>query len=94
MPVPTVENPACAAFDDYEDVPKAVPLEFTEDDVTWVSSKLSGAADALGAELIGMRNWLLCFRCASEKLRVVVSRLADWMDNSSPPWAAYCALMA
>ena len=25
---------------------------------------------------------------------VVVSRQADWMDNSSPPWAAYPALMA
>ena len=25
---------------------------------------------------------------------VVVSRLADWMANSSPPWATYCALIA
>ena len=30
----------------------------------------------------------------SEELRVVVSSLSDCMDNSSPPWAAYCALMA
>ena len=30
----------------------------------------------------------------SEELRVVIARLADWMANSSPPWAAYCALMA
>ena len=29
-----------------------------------------------------------------EELRVVVARLADWMDNSSPPWAAYHSLMA
>ena len=41
-----------------------------------------------------MRNWLLCFGCASDELRVVVDRLADWVANSSPPWAAYCALMA
>ena len=27
-------------------------------------------------------------------MRVVVSKLADWMANSPPPWAAYCALMA
>ena len=39
-------------------------------------------------------NWLLCFGCASEELRVVVASLDDWMSNSSPPWAAYCALMA
>ena len=50
----------------------------------------------MGAEAIDMRNWLLCFWCASEELRVVVARLADWMANPPPPtpWAAYCALMA
>ena len=40
-----------------------------------------------------MQNWLLRFGCAFEELRVVVARLADWMANSSPPWAAYSALM-
>ena len=60
----------------------------------WVASKLSDAAAALGAEAIEMRNWLLRFGCVSEELRVVVTSLADWMANSSPPWAAYCALMA
>ena len=49
MHVPPVENPACAAFEEYEDVPKTVLLNFTEDDVTWVTSKLSGAAGVLGA---------------------------------------------
>ena len=41
-----------------------------------------------------MRNWLLCFGCASEELRVVVANMDNWMDNSSPPWAVYRALMA
>ena len=41
-----------------------------------------------------LRNWLLCFGCASEDLRVVVASLADWMAKSSLPWAAYHALMA
>ena len=40
-----------------------------------------------------IRNWFLCFGCASEEFRVVVASLADWMANSSPPWAAYRALM-
>ena len=71
-----------------------VPLNFTEDDVMWVASKLSGAAGALGAEANEMRNWLLHFGCASEDLRFVVASLADWMAKSSPPWAAYCALMS
>ena len=75
-------------------MPETVPLDFTEDDVTWVASKLSGAAGALGAEAIEMRNWLLCFRCTSEELRFVVARLSDWMGNSPPPWTTYRALMA
>ena len=53
---PPVENPACAAFKEYEDVPETVPLNFTEDDVMWVASKLSGAAGALGAEVMELRN--------------------------------------
>ena len=51
----------------------------------WIASKLSVAAGELGAEAIEMRNWLLHFGCASEDLRVIVSRLADWMANSPPP---------
>ena len=94
MRVPPVVNPTCAAFEVYEDVPETVPLDFTEDDVTWVASKLSGAAGALGVEAMELRNWFLCFGCASEELRVVVVILADCMANSSPPWAAYHALMA
>ena len=47
MRVPPVENPTCVAFEVYEEVPETVPLDFTEYDVTWVASKLSGAAGAL-----------------------------------------------
>ena len=94
MRVPPVENPACAAFEEYEDVPETVPLDFTEDDVTCVASKLSGAEGVLEAEAMQLKNWLLRFRCASEELRVVVASLDDWMTNSSPPWAAYRALMS
>ena len=94
MRVPPVENPTCAAFEEYGDLPKTIPLDFTEDDFTWVASKISGTAGALGAEATELRNWLLRFGCASEELRVLVASLADWMANSSPPWAAYRALMA
>ena len=89
MRVPPAENPACAAFEEYGEVPKTVPLDFTEDDLTWVASKLSGAAGALGAEAIELCNWLLRFGCASDELGVVVASLADWMANSSPPWDVY-----
>ena len=77
MRVPPVESPACAAFEEYKEVPEMVPLDFLEDDVTWLASKLSSAAGAMVAEAIDMRNWLLCFGCYSDELRAVVSRLAD-----------------
>ena len=58
MGVPTVENPTCAAFEEYEEVQEMVPLDLSENDVTWVASKLSGAAEALGAEAVDLINWL------------------------------------
>ena len=85
MRVPPVENPTCAAIEVYKEVPKTVLLDFTEDDVTWVASKISGAAGALGAEAMELRNWLLCFGCTLEELRVVVASLADWMANYPLP---------
>ena len=65
MQVFPVENPTCTAFEEYGEVPEMVPLDFIEDDVTWVASKLSGAADVLGVKEIEMINWLLHFWCAS-----------------------------
>ena len=56
MQVPPMENPASAAFEEYKEVPETSPLDFTEDAVTWVASKLSGATGALGAEAIELRN--------------------------------------
>ena len=52
-------------------------LDFSEDGVTWVASKLSGAAGALGSEAIELRNWLLHFGCVSEEFRVIVADLDD-----------------
>ena len=84
MRILPVENPTCGSFKEYEELPEMLPLDFTKDDVTWVVSNISGAAGALGAKVIELRNWLLRFGCASEELRVVVARLADWVANSSP----------
>ena len=50
-----MENPTCAAFEEYEEVPETVPFNFTEDDVAWVASKLYGAKGALGAEAIELK---------------------------------------
>ena len=85
MHVSPVENPVCAAFKEYGDLTKTVLLDFTEDDIMWVASKLSCALGALGVEAMELRNWLLRRGCASEEFRVVVTSLADWMANSFLP---------
>ena len=82
MHVPPVENPKCPAFEEYEEVPQTVPLELLEKNVTWVASKLSGAAGVLVAKAIELGNWLFCLGCVLEELRVVVANLADFMANS------------
>ena len=60
-------------------------LDLLEYVVMWVASKLLGASGDLEAEVIELRNWLLCFGCALEEFRVVVDDLEDWMANSPPP---------
>ena len=47
--------------------------------MTWVISKLSGAAGALGSEAIELRNWLINFGCALEELRVADANIAYWV---------------
>ena len=75
----------CTASEEYKEVPETVPLDFLEDDVTWVASKLSGATGALVVEAVDMRNWLLRFGCISEEFRVVVANLSNWMAPPPPP---------
>ena len=85
MCVPFMENPTCSAYNEYEKVSEMVPLDFSEENVTWVASNLSGATEALGAEAVYMSNLILCFRYASEDFILVVADLSNWMATSSPP---------
>ena len=70
------------------------PLECTKDDVTWVALKLSVTTGTLVSDVIELRNRIIFLGCALEELRVVVAKMDDWMDNSSPSRNDYCAIMA
>ena len=35
--------------------------------------------------MVELSNWLLCFGCASEDLRVVIVNMSDWVANYPPP---------
>ena len=48
----TRKNPTCTAFEELEEVPETVSLDFLEDDIMQVASTLSGSAGALGVEAI------------------------------------------
>ena len=86
MHLPPVENPMCADLEEFKEVPGMATLDLSEGDITWVTSKLSGADSLLGSEEIELISWLLCFACTSEEFRVIVADLDDWMANSpSPP---------
>ena len=63
-----------------------------EAEITWGEKQISSVAGVLGAEPIELRNWLICFGCTLEELRVVLARLADWM-TTPPPRAVYQELM-
>ena len=92
--LPLVGNPTCEAFEEYKDLLKALPLNFTNSDVTCLTSNLLCMAGTLGAEAIEICNCLIYFICASEELRFIIADLDFWMANSSPLWAAYHSLMA
>ena len=49
----------CASFHNYKELLETVPLNFSENDVMWVASKLAGDAGSLGEEEIDMINWLI-----------------------------------
>ena len=77
MSEPPKENSMCMAFEEYEGVPEAVPLHFSENEATWVASNLSGATWAMRAKTIELRNCLLSFECPSEEFRVVNVNFPD-----------------
>ena len=88
------EDESHGAFEHYSSVPEPVGLTITEIDVATVAARLSGAAGPSGTDSVDLRNWLLCFGTASERLRQELARFTKWLANSSPSWAAYRALMA
>ena len=48
--IPQVGGPWCSAFKIYKGVPDMAPLNFSEDNVIWVASKLSGVSGEIESE--------------------------------------------
>ncbi|KAI2493422.1 hypothetical protein MHU86_21121 [Fragilaria crotonensis] len=96
---PALRDPASVgdadgAFEPYPDLPAPVPVCITQDDVEAISSRLAGAAGPGGTDAVDLANWLLRFGRESEALREEMAAWTNWLANTSPPWAAYRAVMA
>ncbi|KAI2507264.1 hypothetical protein MHU86_7100 [Fragilaria crotonensis] len=91
---PTSVGDADGAFEPYPDLPAPVPVHVTQDDVEAISSRLAGAAGPGGTDAVDLANWLLRFGRESEALREEMAAWTNWLANTSPPWAAYRAVMA
>ena len=84
MRIPRVGDPWCSAFERYEEILETAPLDFLEEVITWVVSKISGALGALGAEALKLKDWLLRFECVSEELWFEVEGLEYFLEKSYP----------
>ena len=47
-----------------------------------------------GTESETLQGWIIKFGKHSKKLRISVEYFVDWMENYSPPWAAYRDFMS
>ena len=74
-------------------MPTFIPVYITEEAVELVAHKLSGSSGPGGTDSEVLQGWLLKFGEDSTRLRTSVETFVDWLDNGSPPWAAYCAFM-
>ena len=88
------DDPNNGVFENYDRLPTPVPLVVTSEDVEKIGSKLSGAAGPGGTDAVELANWIMRFGAESERLRIVLARMTEWLANESPSWAAYRALMA
>ncbi len=70
----------------YEEFLDVVPLNFSEEVVTWVVSKLTGSAGVAGSDVVQFRNWILCSGKSLEALQVEPVEWANWLANGSPHW--------
>jgi hypothetical protein len=84
--------PDPSGLEDYGTSPDFVDLYITEEVVEQVPRRLSGSAGPGGSDAQSIQHWLLYFGGESQALQKAVCKLADWLVNDQPLWAAYQAV--
>ena len=54
--------------------------------------QLKGDTGIRGTDSETIASWLLKFGTYSQRIRNAIARLAEWLSNDNPPWAANRAL--
>ncbi len=90
---PNLGEPDCIAFEQYNEVPTALPMDCTFKDLEALALRMSRSAGLSSFNAVMMRNCLLWYGRALRKLRQEMTDWVEWLSNDSPPWVAYCALM-
>ena len=63
--IPNINDPECASFEDYDEVPDPLPTQITADMVEQTASKLRGAGGPSSVDATSLSYWLLRFGNAS-----------------------------
>jgi hypothetical protein len=67
--IPDFEDPHCTAFEHYDEVPAAMPMYCTPEDLETLALRMSGSAGPSSFDAVMLRNCLLRYGRASSKLR-------------------------
>ena len=81
-------------FEEYDPPLQHLPLQFFEEDVTAITSKLTGSGGPSSLDSTMLQTFLLRYGQASHDLRVEMAAWAEWLSNNQPPWASYRAAIA
>jgi len=94
-PEPVIpEEDSFETYDNSEECLESMQLHAYEDQVAKSAAKLSGGAGPCGLDGVSLKYMLNHFEAHSEALRVEMGLWAEWLGNTSPPYAAYRALNA
>ncbi len=91
--IPNLGDPDCIAFEHYNEVPRALPMDCTSKDLEALVLRMSRSAGPSSFNVVMLRNCLLRYSRASSKLRQEMANWVEWLSNEFLSWAAYRALM-
>ena len=77
-------TPHVNILEQYNSIPKMIPLDITSTIVESVISKIHGAAGPGGVNIITLQHHILQFSGKSKELRDTVASMAAWLANDSP----------